>query len=62
MLGNVTKDSTFIKRIITGDETCVYEFDVETVQKTSEFRSKSELNRKKPKGADGTEGHLSRGL
>ena len=29
-LANVADDPTFIKRIITGDETWVYEYDVET--------------------------------
>ena len=32
MLENVAEDPTFIKRIITGDETWVYEYNVETVQ------------------------------
>ena len=30
MLANVADDPTFIKRIITGDETCIYEYDVDT--------------------------------
>ena len=36
MLANVADDPTFIKRIITGDETWVYEYDVETAQQSSE--------------------------
>ena len=37
MLDKVAKDPIFIERIITGDETCVYANDVETVQQTSEW-------------------------
>jgi len=32
MLSEAQNDSTFIKRIITGDETWVYEYDMETEQ------------------------------
>ena len=35
MLDNVTDGPTFIKRIIIGDKTWVYEYDVETVQQYS---------------------------
>ena len=35
MLDNEAEDPTFIKSIITGDETCDYEYDVETVQQSS---------------------------
>ncbi|XP_031639223.1 histone-lysine N-methyltransferase SETMAR-like [Contarinia nasturtii] len=35
MLGNVSEDPNFIKRIITGDETWIYEYDVETSQQSS---------------------------
>ena len=31
MLDNVAKDPVFITRIITGHETWIYEYDVETV-------------------------------
>ena len=41
-LDNIAEDPTFIKRIITGDETWVYEYDVETVQQSSEWRPKNE--------------------
>ena len=36
MLANVADDRTFIQRIITGVETWVYEYDVETAQQSSE--------------------------
>ena len=36
MLVNVADYRTFIRRIITGDDTWVYEYDVETAQKSSE--------------------------
>ncbi|XP_037932807.1 protein GVQW3-like [Teleopsis dalmanni] len=42
-------DSTFMKRIITGDETWVYEYDVETSQQSSEWRFKNEPKPKKPR-------------
>jgi len=35
MLERVNSDPTFIKRIITGDETWVYEFDMQTSQQAS---------------------------
>ena len=44
---NVVKESSFINLIITGDETWVYEYDVENIQKSSEWRSKMSQNRKK---------------
>ena len=40
MLNNVAEDPTFIKSIITGDETLVYDYGVETVQQSTESRSK----------------------
>ena len=46
MLVNVADYRTFIRRIITGDDTWVYEYDVETAQKSSEQRTK---NMPKPK-------------
>ena len=36
MLANVADDPTFIKRIITGHETWVYEYDVEIAQQSCE--------------------------
>ena len=49
MLGNVADDPIFIKRIITGDETWVYEYYVETSQQSSEWRAKNEPKPKKPR-------------
>ena len=49
MLANVTDHPTFIKRVITGDETWVYEYDVETAQQSSEWRAKNEPKPKKPR-------------
>ncbi|XP_066259606.1 protein GVQW3-like [Euwallacea similis] len=46
MRANVADDSTFIKRVITGDET-VYEYDIETAQQFSEWRVKNEPKQKK---------------
>ncbi|KAJ8963246.1 hypothetical protein NQ318_018712 [Aromia moschata] len=42
-----TDDPTFNKRIITGDETWVYEYDVETDQQSSEWCAKNEPKPKK---------------
>ena len=36
ILANVSDEPAFIKRIITGDETWIYEYDVETAQQSSE--------------------------
>ena len=41
LLDNVAEDPTFIKRIITGDKTWIYEYDVE-------LRSKNDPKPKKP--------------
>ena len=49
MLANVADNPTFIKRIITGDETGVYEYDVETAQQSSEWLPKNEPKSKKPR-------------
>ena len=35
ILANVSDEPAFIKRIITGDETWIYEYDVETAQQSS---------------------------
>ena len=40
MLNNVAEDTTFIKLIITSDETWVYEYNAENVQQSSDWRSK----------------------
>ena len=42
------EDPTSIKRITSNDETLVYEYDVETVQQSSEWRSKNEPKTEKP--------------
>ncbi|XP_037946086.1 uncharacterized protein LOC119678365 [Teleopsis dalmanni] len=42
-------NSTFMKRIITGDKTRVYEYDVETSQQSSEWCFENELKPKKPR-------------
>lgn len=42
MISNADSDSTFMQRIITGDETWVYEFDMPTEQQSSEWRAKNE--------------------
>ncbi|XP_018357096.1 PREDICTED: putative uncharacterized protein FLJ37770 [Trachymyrmex septentrionalis] len=49
MLERVNSDPTFIKRIITGDETWVYEFDMQTSQQASEWRLPTEPKPKKPR-------------
>ncbi|KAJ8958440.1 hypothetical protein NQ318_002226 [Aromia moschata] len=49
MLANIDDDPTFIKRIITGDETWVYEYDVKTAQQSSEWRAKNEQKLKQPR-------------
>lgn len=49
MISNADNDPTFMKRIITGDETWVYEFDMPTTQQSSEWREKNEPKPKKPR-------------
>jgi hypothetical protein len=49
MLSVVQNDSTFMKRIITGDETWVYEYDMETEQQSSEWVFPGEPKLKKPR-------------
>jgi hypothetical protein len=49
MLERVNPDPTFIKRIVTGDETWVYEFDMQTSQQASEWRLPAEPKPKKPR-------------
>ncbi|UYV78329.1 BCHE [Cordylochernes scorpioides] len=46
-----TDDPKFLKRVITGDETCIYGFDSETTQQTSEWRFKNEPRPKKARKA-----------
>ena len=45
MLYNVAEDTTFIKRLLAVDERWIYEYDVEIVQKSNEWRSKMSRNR-----------------
>ena len=47
MISEAQSDPTFMKRIITGDETWVYEFDMETKQQSSEWRFEDEPKPKK---------------
>ncbi|CAB3250049.1 unnamed protein product [Arctia plantaginis] len=49
MLERVNNDPTFMKRIVTGDETWVYEFDMQTSQQASEWRLPTESKPKKPR-------------
>lgn len=49
MLQMVNSDPTIMKRIITGDETWVYEYDMLTSQQSSEWRTKNEPKPKKPR-------------
>lgn len=50
-LDNVAENPAFIKHIITGDETWVYQCDVEivTVQQSREWRPKNKIKPNKPK-------------
>ena len=47
MISEAQSDPTFMKRIITGDETWVYEFDMEAKQQSSEWRFEDEPKPKK---------------
>lgn len=49
MLEQVDSDPTFIKRIVTGDETWVYEFDMQTSQQASEWHLPTDPKPKKPR-------------
>ena len=49
MLANVADDPIFIKSIIAGDQTWVYEYDIETAQQSSEWRAKNKPKPKKPR-------------
>ncbi|CAK9799943.1 Mariner Mos1 transposase [Anthophora quadrimaculata] len=49
MISRASSDFTFMKRIITGDETWVYEYDMQTSQQSSEYRLENEPNPKKPR-------------
>lgn len=49
MLDRVNSDPTFMERIITGDETWVYEYDMLTSQQSSEWREKNEPKPREPR-------------
>ena len=49
MVSRASTDPTFMKRIITGDETWVYEYDMQTSQQSSEWRLDNEPKPKKPR-------------
>ncbi|XP_043260410.1 uncharacterized protein LOC122401986 [Colletes gigas] len=48
-ISRASSDFTFMKRIITGNETWVYEYDMQTSQQSSEHRLENERNPKKPR-------------
>ena len=48
MLERVNSDPTFIKRTVTGDETWVYKFYMQTSQQASEWRLSTQPKPKKP--------------
>lgn len=41
MLDNLAEGPKFFKDIIAGDVTCIYEYDIEIVQRANEWRSKN---------------------
>jgi len=49
MMERANGDPTFMERIITGDETWVYEYDMPTNQQSSEWQTKNEPKPKKPR-------------
>ncbi|CAK9811861.1 Mariner Mos1 transposase [Anthophora quadrimaculata] len=49
LISEARNDPTFMKRIITGDETWVYQYDMETSQQSSEWRLENEPKPKKPR-------------
>lgn len=59
---NVAEDHTFIERIITGDETCAYEYGFQTSQKFSVWFYKNGPKPKRTKFAENTDDHPSRGV
>jgi len=48
MISKAESDPTFIKRIITGDETWVYEYDMQSRHQASEWKTSNEPRPKKP--------------
>jgi len=49
MISKAESDPTFIKRIITRDETWVYEYDTQSRHQASEWKASNELRSKKPR-------------
>lgn len=49
MISQAEADETFLKRIITGDETWIYGYDAETTRGASEWRFKNEPRAKVPR-------------
>ena len=49
MLSKVDSDPSFIKQIITGDETWIYKYDTHSRHQASEWRSPNEPRPKKPR-------------
>ena len=49
MLSKVDSEPSFIKRIITGDETWIYEYDTHSRNQASEWRSPNEPRPRKPR-------------
>ena len=47
LLANANGNEIFLKNFITGDETWVYEYDVETKMKSSQWMGKGLLDQKK---------------
>jgi hypothetical protein len=47
LLDHGSEDENFLKRIITGDETCVYGYDMETKMQSSQWVGKNSLRLKK---------------
>ena len=48
MVTRAASDPNFMKRIITGNETWVYEYDTLTAQQSAEWHLQNEPNPKKP--------------
>lgn len=59
---NATKDSTFIKCLITVDATLIYEYDVAKVKQSIEWRSKNASKTENIKFFEHTKDLSSRGL
>jgi len=49
MISKAESDPTFIKRIITGDEMWVYEYDTQSKHQANEWKASNEPRPKKPR-------------